>query len=221
MIKEIIILAASEKYRNYCIAGIDTNTGEWIRVVSEDDSIENAVTIEDMRYEDGFIPNIFDVVRIEFMRHEPSFYQTENFILDNLVYWEKIRTTDIGEVLKIHPPENKPYIFYDTDKRIHKDNLKNICNKCLDKYSLILISPTDVIVHIKEFPEQKKVTISFNYNGHRYKWIPITDTDFKNRYLQMNENNYSIRRPIYLVLSLGVCNPNDGCHYKLVATVLE
>ncbi len=43
MKKEIIILTKSDKRAGYCIAGIDKKTGEWIRVISSNNSTEHAV----------------------------------------------------------------------------------------------------------------------------------------------------------------------------------
>ncbi|MBU7006763.1 dual OB domain-containing protein [Phosphitispora fastidiosa] len=221
MVKEIIILATSVKYRNYCIAGIDKATGEWVRIISDDDSIENAVRMEDMCYADGSVPKVFDVVRIKCKGHRPNFYQPENFLLDDTCYWQKVDRASISDVIKVHPPEDKPYIFYNHTKRIHKDDLEQICKVASDNHSLILISPKNVIVHVNEFPERKTVTISFDYNDCTYKWIPTTDTDFKKRYLELEPFHYRVKERVFLVLSLGVCDPKDGCHYKLVATVLE
>ena len=34
-IRKLIILAASSKRNNYCVAGVDAETGEWIRPISE------------------------------------------------------------------------------------------------------------------------------------------------------------------------------------------
>ena len=44
MDKEIVLLTKSKKRGNYCIAGVDRKTGEWIRIISEDASIQHAVS---------------------------------------------------------------------------------------------------------------------------------------------------------------------------------
>src|SRR5690554_1976919 len=90
MQKEIILLASSKKYHNYCIAGIDKATGQWIRVVSDDPEISEAVNEEDMRYEDGSLPNLLDIIRIQFLSHYPNYFQPENYLFDKAYYWQKI-----------------------------------------------------------------------------------------------------------------------------------
>ena len=74
MRKEIILLAASRKHKNLCIAGIDTITGEWIRIVSEDSTISYAVNIGDIIDKDGRVPGIFDIVSIECGERLQNYY---------------------------------------------------------------------------------------------------------------------------------------------------
>lgn len=46
--KEIILLTKSTMINHFCTAGIDTKTGEWVRIVSPDTSTQHAVTEADM-----------------------------------------------------------------------------------------------------------------------------------------------------------------------------
>lgn len=64
--KEIILLTTSKKMGNYCIARIEKETGSWIRVISEDDKIKHAVKAKDVRYKDGKMPQVMDVIRLWF-----------------------------------------------------------------------------------------------------------------------------------------------------------
>jgi hypothetical protein len=66
MKKDIVILAKSSKHSDFCIAGIDIETLEWIRPISDNDLTEGAVPREDIRYESGGEINLFDIVRINF-----------------------------------------------------------------------------------------------------------------------------------------------------------
>ena len=93
--KEIILLASSKKYNNYCVAGIDVGNGEWIRIVSDDKSICGAVRKEDMIYEDGASPDIFDIIKIQCKCHQTSHFQPENYIFDEKYAWRKIGTAKI------------------------------------------------------------------------------------------------------------------------------
>jgi hypothetical protein len=218
MEKTIILLAASEKYRNYCIAGIDKESGEWVRIISEDNDIRNAVTENDMRYEDGTLPQIFDIIQIQCKRYEPNFYQPENFVFDNSYYWIKIGNASLKEVLEIHPLEDTEYIFYNSGKRVDTAYLNNLPEKY--KTSLTLISPSNVVVHVNQY-EEKKISVSFNYNNERYSYLAVTDLDFKNTYMSYEVGNYTLLKKVLFVISLGEKYQRDNAHYKLIATVIE
>jgi len=217
MYKEITLLTKSRKKDNYCIAGIETETGNWIRIISEDAKMQYAVSPNDMQYEDGSMPEILNIIKIKCKRYNPSIHQPENFVLDDTAYWEKIGEASIKELLELHPCENKSFLFYDTDKRIDAALIHTINEK--DKYSLILIAPKDVCIHVKEWDNDKQVTLSFNYSGNRYWYIRITDTKFENMYLKYPEGNYSFMEDCLLVISLADVH-KDGKHYKLIAQVL-
>lgn len=217
MYKDIILLTTSKKSGNYCIADIEKETGNWIRIVSEDEKIQHAVTLRDMTYENGSMPQVMDVIRIKCKVHNPNYYQPENYVLDNSYYWEKLGKLSIKELLKVHPSEDKPFIFYDTDKSIDGVSIKGLKEK--DRYSLILILPEDICIHVKEWPERKQVTMSFNYNGNRYWYVSITDTEFENIYLQYSDGNYNYQEKCLLIVSLGDIHKDK--HYKLIAKVLN
>lgn len=138
MRKEIILLAASRKHKNLCIAGIDTITGEWIRIVSEDSTISYAVNIGDIIDKDGRVPGIFDIVSIECGERLQNYYQSENFIYKPGSSWKSVGRATLKDVMKIHSIENSPYLFYNTDNKVHRDDILALGNT---EHSLKLIKP--------------------------------------------------------------------------------
>jgi hypothetical protein len=108
--------------------------------------------------------------------------------------------------------------FYDSERCIDGIYIESL--KGRDKYSLILISPEDVYIHVKEWPERKQITMSFTYKENRYRYISITDTEFENTYIQYSEGNYNYQGRCLLVISLGDIH-KDKKHYKLIAKVLR
>lgn len=221
MRKKIILMAKSRKGGgHYCVAGIDANSGEWVRVVSSDASTQHAVTEEDMKYENGAIPEVLDIINIRCKAYTPMEYQPENYTMNSSYYWEKTGEADIDRVLSLHPAECHQELFYDTDQRISPDDIDEIDED--ERYSLALIQPTNVVIHVTQFDESAavKVKTSFRYMGNDYQYITITDPVFEARYIAKGLGRYRIYN-VYFVVSLGDPNPRDGLHYKLVATVLE
>lgn len=217
MKKEIILLATSNKHSNLCIAGIDTSTGEWIRIISDDSTISYAVKFDDTIYEDGSIPEILDIVQIECTSHQPCYYQSENYINDSGFFWKKIGRASIKDVLKIHPLEDSNYIFYNNDNKVSNDFMLSLSSKVF-KHSLMLIAPTNIIIHVQEW-EKKRVKMSFTYNDVKYSYLAVKDFDYEKRYLALDRNNYPLKNGTLLVLSLGECYNNH--HSKLIATIME
>lgn len=206
---------------NLCIAGVDKSTGEWVRIISENEAIQHAVSPEDAMYEDGTEPQILDIVRIKCKEYRPSYYQPENYVLDDSSYWRKLGCSSVRKLLRVHPAENKHFLFYDADKCVNNTHFNNLEDSSI--YSLVLISPEDICVHVKQFSpnEKKKVTMSFDYGGNRYWYIRITDPEFESTYLQYPDGNYRYQRECLFVVSLGDVYSQDNKHYKLIAKVID
>lgn len=221
MLKNIVILTKSKKYKNnLCVAGIDTKTGEWVRIVSDDESIQCAVNPKDMLYEDGSSAEILDKVTISLLEHVPSYYQPENYIFDDSKYWIKTGHASINELLSLHPFEEREFIFYDNDRKIEPEKVKKVPKNQL--HSLALISPEELRICIKRFdPENPKATLCFDYNDITYDFMSLTDLEFANMYIDRPDGFYKLPGKYLLVVSLGDAYYRDNLHYKIVAKVLK
>lgn len=220
MVKEIILMAKSWKGGGYCVAGIDTTTGDWIRIISDDAVRQHAVTEEDMKYEDETSPQILDRVSIECIAHTPNDYQPENYTMDNSFYWVKTGQADIGEIIDLHPTDFHGMLFYNNDNKVTPGEIQAI-NSC-NRYSLALIRPLNTKINVKRWDnsERPKIRACFTYVGRSYRYITVTDPTFVVKYQAMADGDYSLDN-VYFVVSLADPFPGDGKHWKLVATVLE
>ena len=93
MYKKIVLLAKSKKHQNYCVAGKDVDTGEWVRLISEEEEIHNAVRPENLIYSDETEAQILDVLRAKVKEVDEENInpnQPENYILDKNYYLTKI-----------------------------------------------------------------------------------------------------------------------------------
>lgn len=111
MYKNILILTKSLKRKALCVAGIDVATGEWVRIVTDDDATEHAVIEQDMEYNSGEYANVLDVVRIKFIEHVPSEVQPENWMLDRTVKWEKVGVKTVNAVIESYLDEVRGVSF--------------------------------------------------------------------------------------------------------------
>jgi len=216
MKKRIILLTKSRKKGGYCTAGIDIESGEWIRIVSDGQGcISDEMLDEHLRYDNGGMAQILDIIEVECTGYNPNYYQPENYVFDSSTKMHKIGNTTIDKVLKIHPFENRNTIFYDTSYSISGNFVKEIDSN--DKYSLILIKVTNPQVDVKTWEEgNKSVTLNFLYNLKFYKYFRITD-GFESIYKRKLDNIYILPGDYALVISLGELWDNK--HYKLVSKI--
>ena len=217
MDKDIVLLACSKKHNNYCVAGIDIRNGEWVRIVSDDQVISEAVRADDMRFEDGALPQLLNIVRVPVLGRRPNYYQPENYILDDRHYWSRIGVANAVEVAKNYTTNRPEYLFYNTAKSIESNYIQGLRED--EKFSLIALIPENLQVQVKHWPEGKKVDVSFIYNGRWYRYLKVTDPEFLHEFLGREEGNYFLRENIMLVVSLG--ENYYGAHYKLVSGVIR
>ena len=213
----IILLTKSKKYHNYCVTGIREDTGEWVRLVSEDSSIHNAVTVVDMTYEDNSEAQILDIVEVKIKEHNPNYYQPENYVYDSTYYWEKIGQATIDHVLEIITQNDDFYVFHNDEKKLQKTFVQSLSTD--EQYSLKLIELDEVEICVRDWDGDGRlsITASFTYNDIEYKYLKITDEYFKS---QFNGEGWYKFKDVVLVISLADLYDRDDCHYKLVASII-
>lgn len=201
---EAVILTKSAKNGGYCVAGIDVQTSEWVRFVSNDDTSHGALFNQDMQYEDGSYCEILDVVRIPILDNVPSEHQPENVLIDDEKYWEKTRALSIPELLEIHPPEQHFLLLgnqyaYITEERIG-----------IVGHSLILIRVNNLVI---THPYEHTTKATFDYNFDTYEKMSITDPAFYNTPDQTNIGE------AILVISLPDAPYQERRYYKFIAKI--
>jgi len=208
MRRKLIILANSRKMGNRCIAGIDAETGEWVRPCfgTGEEGIPWAV-----RQIDGAEPLLLDIVSIPLANHGPHRdIQPENYALTN-GSWRWVDRVTIKRLAKYC--QRRGLILHNTDRRIPVGNLHNIPES--DRKSLCLIR-----AHVEFSTEGtyrgKRVNATFMHASHRY-CIPVTDHEFERQFPA-----YSTDEADCLVcLSLGLPYERDNYCYKFVAGVIK
>lgn len=215
MEKNIVILSKSKKYNNYCVAGKDIETGEWIRLISQNNDIHNAIESQDLIYENGLEAQILDIVRVQVKDVDERFknkYQPENYILNNEYYLEYINYLEMYNLEEFI--DYSDTIFFNKYKCISDNELKDLSYV----NSLLLLKVSILKVKIKK-NARRRLVANIKYNGVWYNDITITDMKFTEKYYDEilpsdnGKNFYNIK----IVVSLGELFNNN--HYKLIATV--
>ena len=208
MEREVAILTRSSKFGGYCVAGVDLNTGEWVRFVSNDAQTHGALSRRDITYEDRSICNPLDVVLVDVVGAAPLAHQPENYLIDSREYWRKTGECTIADVLGVHPAEVRPYIYGNLSPFVDGEEIDSI------GYSLTLVRVSSLTINqTTNIYNKPKTKASFVYNGKWYNNMSVTDPDF---YSVPNGTRFA---NAYLVISLPDTPFPEDCYYKFVAQI--
>mgnify|MGYP001773709992 CR=1 FL=1 len=209
---KIVLLANSVKNGLYCVAGINIENKEWIRIVEDSQGKEISWYNYFIKNTNTKPPPILSLLEIEIEQRYPYYHQTENCkIKPNITYLEELSKDKLENFVQ------NPSVLWDINDRMSLSDIKN--RKV--KSSLYLIKVDKVKLYLKdraEYNKQPQRRASFKYNGFEYD-LAITDVKYGNRNLYPIE----IENP-YLVVSLGEPfrgeNFDDYYCFKIVAGII-
>jgi len=208
MEKNIIIMAKSFKHGGYCIAGIDTESNHWIRLMSDDTEKEGAVPEEDAKY-----VNVLDVVCADISDEVATEAQKENFRYNKETKWEKVGSITIGDVIKKYGFDDCDYLFGNTNSSLAENEL--------DGSSLLFLEiqkPT-IVVSESLKTKKKKLSLEFKYNEQEYKGFSLSDIPFYKKFKEFEFGEYKLAESCYATLSLTGRYKEDGRYYKMAAQI--
>lgn len=202
----MVVLTKSSKYGNNCVAGIEVTTGNWVRLVTNDENSHGAVSSLDLIYKDKKNVQLLDVIDVAILGVCKDVIQPENVLLDLNKKIEKVGHISLEEVLKIHPVETNGNILgnvypYITAKRVSKV-----------RHSLTIVEVKDLeIIQNLNPSEEPKTKANFKYGGVEYENMSVTDRNF---YSVENRKKFS---KAILVISIGT--PYHERYYKFVSAI--
>lgn len=184
---KFLILAISYKYTGLCVAGIDLNTLEFVRIGhTKKNSNECApITLNELIF-NGTLLKIGDVIDIDVEKMCNNGCQTENYELININNY--LNELTIEQIEKLYLKISKPmYIFHDNNYKITYNIVKNM------DYSLLFCK----VSNFSTYKCDGKLKSKFNYNGRNYTDISVTDcvtagypTNFGSGVSHENENAF-------------------------------
>ena len=214
MKKILVILAKSLKYGNYCVAGIELSTNKWIRPISHDEKIADAVTAAELTYSDNTEAQILDVVEIDFEDiGVENKIQPENSFFKN-TKWKKLGRWNLNDVEKFCGFNSIDFIFYDTSRRLEFSTLDNF-----DKKKSLLILPIENISVVTEIRnDEKKFQANFIYGRVNYKYFGVGDISLREKFSDKPCGEYFVTEKAVATFSL--TNPfRDNRCYKMMANL--
>ena len=212
MIKQICILTKSYKHGGYCVAGIDVNNNEWIRLVNSDNPANDEIRKEQM-FLNGKPIECLDVIEYDFVKNIPNSCQTENWLLNTSVKPKFIKSISLEELANIIHIENDDYFIINDSNLLYENQISNT-NRSLFVFSIknLTIEATTY----ESFGEIKfKYKCMFDYKNIKYRNISLTDPLYRDVALDgVNISNA-------LVIASLPCVPySDDLYYKFVAKII-
>ena len=203
---DVAILTKSIKNRGYCVAGIDINTGQWIRLVSNDTNSCGALFPPGLEYKDGTYCEPFDIARIPILGKHPNVYQPENVLIDEEIYWKKLGVISVPDLIRLHPPEEHNNLLGNVYPYITAERIGDV------GISLILVEVSNLII---THPTDRSTKAEFCYGCTRYVNMSVTDPEFYHI-----PSNTRISQAL-LVMSLPDSPYNERKYYKFIAKIIK
>ncbi|MGD9567065.1 MAG: hypothetical protein AB7V48_01885 [Sedimentibacter sp.] len=206
MERNIVILTESSKDGGLCVAGVDFNTGKWIRLVKNDGE---QITRNIMKYADGSSVEILDCVRVNTIGSAATPIQSENVYLNTATNIKRIKKISLRELLTIHNLENHRNIL-GSYNHVIRSNAEGV------GHSLELVKVNNAVLHrVPGSNGYDKSKLEFDYNNTHYNNMSVTDPDY-----YYVEDGTSFGDAI-LVISLANNNYKDFGYFKIIAKIFR
>lgn len=220
MQKTFICLAKSRKLSGLCVAGKEIENLQGFRPVSERQT-EELSEIE-IRYRNGQLPRLLDVITIETKNANPNPFQKENWLIDSNYYWTINRKYDFMDL--DHLCDNPVDFWKNTESSYNgrNDRIDSAYFNQIDKSFIFLkLEKSSIIVREegRDFGNPKrKVRMHFCINNTDYI-LPVTHPEVERFFLGKLDGEYIISEPHYLSVSTGMPH-TDNKVYLFAAGII-
>ncbi len=217
-VKRIICLANSRKMLGRCVAGLELDGNKiigWIRPVSN--RPDGEISFYDRALEDGSEPDLLDVLAIPMLEPCSEGCQTENHLIDDEHYWEKVGEFPKQQLHCYCVAPNPLWVngyssTNGTNDRIPERRAHSLPN------SLVLIEPLQLTIEVvRGFRGKKQVRANFSVAGVFYN-LGVTDPAIEKQYFPLREGHYTYGPRAVACISIG--EPFNEYCYKLVASII-
>lgn len=229
--KRIIVLANSIKKGGRCVAGRILNqenkiSSEWLRPISEIE--DGALMPEHVRTNSGKPVEVLDIIDVPVTACANDRCHPEDWSLDGCA-WRHVSEFDRSRLVLL---EEWPKDLW-LENRRKTDTVKcTFLERQKSPQSLYLIRPRSLTLRIwREFDSRKNYNVKksravFNYGFTTYDFSvtdPVFTSEFNGQFPEVGEKPVEIIPSCgdHCLLCVSLTPMFMGCHYKVVASVLE
>lgn len=212
MIKQICILTKSYKHGGYCVAGIDINTKEWIRIVNSDNPNSDEIRKEQMILGRKSI-KCLDVIEYDFIKNIPNNCQVENWLLNTSVKPRFIKSLTMEQFVSLIKIDKDNYFIFNKENLLNVDEIGNI------NRSLYIFHVKDLKIEVATYESYGEIRFrykcSFKYNDNQYNNISLTDPVYRDT----SQDGLNLSHAL-IIASLPCVPYNNNLYYKFVAKII-
>lgn len=217
---EIIITTKSDKYNNWCVAGISTDNGRWIRPVrmGADDSLTDA----NLTCTNGHIAEVLDVIEIDIAPGNAVAlhpHQVENVFMDTTVSPRFVRRSTWNEVFALHAPKRRNMILNNNTKTVYgSDKMPaTYVDQLVNKKSIQLAKIRNLKINAcapgKNHPKADFDYLSAKGEVLHYK-LTVTDPEYAHNASRIDHTD------AHVIVSLAGEPYRGNCYYLLAAKII-
>lgn len=211
MIKQICILTKSYKHGGYCVAGIDINTKEWIRLVNSDNPNTDEIRKEQM-FLNGKTIECLDIIEYDFIKNIPTSCQTENWLLNPALKPKFIKSISIEELVNFIKIEKDDFFIFNNANLLKANEISKI------KRSLYIFHVQNLKIEASTYELYGEIRFrykcTFDYKNSHYDNISLTDPIYRD----FTQDGTNLSNAL-IVASLPCVPYNDDLFYKFVAKI--
>ncbi|MER5262846.1 hypothetical protein ABTZ99_12330 [Actinosynnema sp. NPDC002837] len=164
---------------------------------------------------------MLDVIAVPLIRHQPTGYQRENWLLDPTLGWRKIRRAKWAELLILEQRPDRLWINgHHTSAGVNDRVPVEQEDAVVDSLKLIRVESATIEVRAafwQAVDQEPSVRARFRHAGSEYA-LKVTDPVYEERFRSAGIGTYRLGE-CFLTVSLG--EAFNGYLYKLVAGIVE
>ena len=212
MIRQICILTKSYKHGGYCVAGVDINTKEWIRLVNSDNPNTDEIRKEQMILGCKSI-ECLDVIECDFIKNIPNNCQVENWLLNTSIKPRFIKSITMEQLANLIKIDKENYFIFNKENLLNADEITNV------NRSLYVFHVRDLKIEAATYESYGEIRFkyrcSFNYNDNQYNNISLTDPVYRDT----SQDGLNLSNAL-IIASLPCVPYSDNLYYKFVAKIM-
>lgn len=204
---KVLILALSTKHSQYCVAGINIENNQLVRIISNNLATNGAISRAQLILTSNKMAKVLDIIEVPDTQHSPSHMQVENYLVSQNVRFDYVYSINVRDLRQYYNKMiHSCLVFGQSSYAFGFPQALQI------GHSLEFIYVSDLELSTSGF---EKTKCKFLYNGIEYYNISVTDPLYFGSEITV-ENAY-----LLLSISADQYAIDYGCYILAASIIIE